>query len=102
MKYILITLLSILFMTVILYYIANLVLHLGIRKRPLILSACCAILLSLVIPKLIVYTNIADTLIILVFASILLAYGVSSYDSRVQQVAHDPPKEGLVYDYEFF
>ena len=87
MEYIIISMLTIFLFTYIVYLIANKLLAIQIHIKSLILCACCALLISLILPRLFVgLFGIAGTLgIILVFAIISSYFIAHAYDNAMQK-----------------
>jgi tetratricopeptide (TPR) repeat protein len=80
-EYIIITILAISATTFIVYKLANSIFGLQIQVRPLILCAGCALLISLVLPRVVVgYAGLAGTFGFLAIFAIIFAYFVAYYD----------------------
>lgn len=83
MEYILITFITILITTIIVYKFGNKVLGLQLRFKPLILCAICALLISLVLPRVVVgFAGIIGTLGFLAVFAVVFAYLVARYDNH--------------------
>lgn len=83
MEYIIITLTAISVTSIIVYKIVNTFGGVKLRLKPLILCAVCAILISIVLPRVIVgFAGLAGTLGILLISSFIFAYFVAYYDDH--------------------
>jgi len=87
MEYIIISTLTIFLFTYIVYLIANKVLAIQIHIKSLILCACCALLISLILPRLFVgFFGIAGTLCIIIVFAIISSYFIAhTYDNAMQK-----------------
>jgi tetratricopeptide (TPR) repeat protein len=86
MQYIIITLLSIVMSTFLIYLLTNQLLNIHLRIKPLVLCACCALLINLVLPRIIIgFTSIAATLIILVIFIFAFAYSIAYYNDKFSE-----------------
>ncbi len=75
MEYVLITLMTISFSTLMVYFFANHVFKMAIRLKPLLICAACAILISVVLPRLAVgMVGLAGTFGILLVCAVIFAY----------------------------
>ncbi|WP_346354246.1 hypothetical protein [Azotosporobacter soli] len=75
MEYVLITLMTISFSTLMVYFFANHVFKIAIRLKPLLICAACAILISVVLPRLAVgMVGLAGTFGILLVCAVIFAY----------------------------
>ncbi|WP_050769563.1 tetratricopeptide repeat protein [Thermosinus carboxydivorans] len=98
MEYILISVLTILVTTFLVYKIANRIFNIPLRKKSLILCAACALFISLVLPRIVAgVTGLLGTLIILALFAVLFAYFIAYYDNHDQSspVAEIPVEKGL-------
>ncbi|HEY3425602.1 MAG TPA: hypothetical protein VGL27_12455 [Negativicutes bacterium] len=94
MEYIIITILAISATTFIVYKLANSIFGLQIQVRPLVLCAGCALLISLVLPRVVVgYAGLAGTFGFLAIFAIIFAYFVAYYDetSKPQPLQDNEP-----------
>lgn len=89
MEYIVISMLTILFFTYIVSIIAHKVLAIPIHIKSLVLCACCALLISLILPRMFVgFAGLSGTLgILIVFAMISSYFIAYYYDGVMQKVA---------------
>ncbi|WP_371370990.1 hypothetical protein [Sporomusa aerivorans] len=90
MEYIIASLVAILIATLIVYKLANNILGLGLRLKPLLLCAVCAMLISLVLPKIVVgFAGLPGTIAVLAVFAVIFAYFVAKYedDSSLQECA---------------
>lgn len=86
MQYIIITLLSIVMSTFLIYLLTNQLLNIHLRIKPLVLCACCALLINLVLPRIIIgFTSIAATLIILVIFIFAFACSIAYYNDKFSE-----------------
>lgn len=83
MQYIIITLLSIVMSTFLIYLLTNQLLNIHLRIKPLVLCACCALLINIVLPRIIIgFTSIAATVLILVIFIFSFAYSIAYYNNK--------------------
>jgi len=83
MQYIIITLLSIMISTFLIYLLANRLLNIHLKIKPLILCASCALLINIVLPRIIIsFASMAATLGILVIFIIAFAYSIAYYNDK--------------------
>jgi tetratricopeptide (TPR) repeat protein len=90
LEYIAITILAITITIFIVYKLANNIFGLGLKLKPLLLCAICALLLSIVIPRIVVgFAGLAGTLGFLAVFAVLFAYFVAYYDeAQDSQMLH--------------
>lgn len=82
MEYIAVTLITISVATFVVYKVANNIFNMQLKPRPIILCACCATLISLVLPRVVVgYAGVLGTLGFLALFAIIFAYYIAYYDS---------------------
>jgi hypothetical protein len=80
-EYILITLSAIAIATFVVYLLANKVFGVRLRMKSLIMCALCALLMSIVLPRIVVsFAGIAGTIAFLAVFAIIFAYFVAYYD----------------------
>lgn len=85
MEYIAISLLAILAITLVIYYLANKVFGVSLRLKSLVLCAACAMFLSMVLPRIVVsFAGLGGTVGLLAFFAVLFAYFVAYYDDPDQ------------------
>lgn len=92
MEYIIASLGAILAATLIVYKLANNIIGIDLRLRPLLLCAVCAMLISLVLPKIVVgFAGLPGTLAVLAIFAVIFAYFVARYEGEpsVQDTAVD-------------
>jgi tetratricopeptide (TPR) repeat protein len=83
MQYIIITLLSIVISTFLIYLLTNRLLNIHLKIKPLVLCACCALLINIVLPRIIIgFASIAATLSILAIFIFAFAYSIAYYNDR--------------------
>lgn len=81
MQYIAITIIAIAITIFIVYKIANSLFGLGLKLKPLILCAFCALFISIVLPRIVVgFAGLAGTIGFLAVFAIIFAYFVAYYD----------------------
>lgn len=81
MEYLIINLLAISIMAVVFYRLANRIFGISIRLKSLLLCAVCAILLSLIIPRIIVgFAGLFGTIALLTVLAISCAFLIAYYD----------------------
>ena len=85
-EYIIASLVAIFIATLIVYKLANNLFGLGLRLKPLLLCAVCAMFISLVLPKIVVgFAGLPGTLAVLAIFSVVFAYFVARYDDEPLQ-----------------
>ncbi|WP_094606346.1 hypothetical protein SPSIL_029120 [Sporomusa silvacetica DSM 10669] len=83
MEYIIASLVAIFIATLIVYKVANNLFGLGLRLKPLLLCAICAMFISLVLPKIVVgFAGLPGTLAVLAIFSVVFAYFVARCDNE--------------------
>ena len=83
MEYIIASLVAILAATLIVYKLANNIFGLGLRLKPLLLCAACAMFISLVLPKIVVgFAGLPGTLAVLAIFAVTFAYFVAKYEDE--------------------
>jgi tetratricopeptide (TPR) repeat protein len=83
MQYIIITLLSIVISTVLIFLLTNRLLNIHLKIKPLVLCACCAFLINIVLPRIIIgFASVAATLGVLVIFIIAFAYSIAYYNDK--------------------
>jgi tetratricopeptide (TPR) repeat protein len=82
MQYIIITLLSIVMSTFLIFLLTNRLLNIRLKIKPLVLCACCAFLINIVLPRIIGFTSIAATLGILGVLIVAFAYSIAYYNDK--------------------
>ncbi len=111
MEFILITFLTISITTIIVYKFANKLFGLQLRLKPLILCAVCAVLISLVLPRVVVgFAGTIGTLGFLVVFAVVFAYFIACYDNSYEShttqsnnpVAAAIPFQGNGFNFEEF
>jgi tetratricopeptide (TPR) repeat protein len=81
-EYIFIMLLAILITTILVFVLANSVLGIHLRWKPLFLCAVCSMVISLVLPHIVVgVAGLAGSLAVLVVFAVVFAYFVAKYDA---------------------
>lgn len=86
MQYIIITLLSIVMSTFLFYLLTNQLLKIHLRIKPLVLCACCAFLINIVLPRIIInFTSMAATILILVIFIFFFAYSIAYYNNKFSE-----------------
>ena len=79
--YIIASFIAIFITTLIVYKVANNIFGLGLRLKPILLCAVCAMLISLVLPKIIVgFAGLPATLAVLAVFAVVFAYFVARYE----------------------
>ncbi|MBP2642235.1 MAG: hypothetical protein H6Q67_122 [Firmicutes bacterium] len=82
MEYIVITLLAISFTSFVVYLLANKVFQISLSLKALLLCAVCALILSIILPRLVVsFAGLAGTVVFLAFFAVIFAYIVAYYDT---------------------
>jgi tetratricopeptide (TPR) repeat protein len=83
--YIIASFIAIFITTLIVYKVANNLFGLGLRLKPILLCAVCAMLISLVLPKIIVgFAGLPATLAVLAVFAVVFAYFVAKYEDLPQ------------------
>ncbi|CQR74373.1 hypothetical protein SOV_24980 [Sporomusa ovata DSM 2662] len=83
MEYIIASSVAIFIATLIVYKVANNLFRLGLRIKPLLLCAVCAMFISLVLPKIVVgFAGLPGTLAVLAIFSVVFAYFVARCDNE--------------------
>lgn len=83
--YIIASFIAIFITTLIVYKVANNLFGLGLHLKPLLLCAVCAMLISLVLPKIIVgFAGLPATLAVLAVFAVVFAYFVARYEDMPQ------------------
>ena len=86
MEYIIASLVAIFIATLIVYKVANNLFGLGLRLKPLLLCAVCAMFISLVLPKIVVgFAGLPGTLAVLAIFAVVFAYFVARCDDESLQ-----------------
>ena len=86
MEYIIASLVAIFIATLIVYKVANNLFGLGLRLKPLLLCAVCAMFISLVLPKIVVgFAGLPGTLAVLAIFAVVFAYFVARCDDEPLQ-----------------
>lgn len=81
MEYIVVTLLAVSLTAFIVYRISNKFFGLNLRLKPIILCAACAILISIVLPRIIVsFAGLIGTMGVMAVFAIIFAYFIAYYD----------------------
>lgn len=82
-EYIIASSVAIFIATLIVYKVANNLFRLGLRIKPLLLCAVCAMFISLVLPKIVVgFAGLPGTLAVLAIFSVVFAYFVARCDNE--------------------
>ena len=85
-EYIIASLVAIFIATLIVYKVANNLFGLGLRLKPLLLCAVCAMFISLVLPKIVVgFAGLPGTLAVLAIFAVVFAYFVARCDDEPLQ-----------------
>ncbi|MBP2635920.1 MAG: hypothetical protein H6Q72_1827 [Firmicutes bacterium] len=85
MGYIIASFIAIFITTLIVYKVGNSLFGLGLRLKPILLCAVCAMLISLVLPKIIVgFAGLPATLAVLAIFAVVFAYFVARYEDMPQ------------------
>lgn len=89
MEYILISMLTIAVFTYIVSIVANKILATPIHMKSLILCACCALLISLILPRMFMgFAGLSGTLVILIAFAMISSYFIAYYyDNAMQKLA---------------
>lgn len=83
MQYIIITLLAMTISAFLIFLLANRVLNIHLKIQPLILCVCCALLINIVFPRIIIgFVGVIETVGILIVLTILFAYSITYYNDR--------------------
>lgn len=86
MEYIVVTLLTVSVSAFIVYRIANKFFGLNLQVKPIILCAACAILISIVLPRVIVsFAGLVGTIGVIAVFAIAFAYFIAYYDDLVEE-----------------
>lgn len=98
MEYIFITMIAIAITTVIVYKLANM-LGIQLRLKPLILCAACALLISLVLPRVVVgFVGLAGTFGFLALFAVVFAYFVARYDDSFEPKGTNDSTEDMAVE----
>jgi len=89
MEYILISMLTIIIFTYIVSIVANKLLATPIHMKSLILCACCALFISLILPRMFIgFAGLGTTLGIIITVAMISSYCIAYYyDNAMQQMA---------------
>lgn len=83
MEYIAITIIAITITIFIVYKIANGLLGLDLKLKPLVLCAFCALFISIILPRIVVgFAGLAGTLGVLAIFAVIFAYFIAYYDEE--------------------
>ncbi|MCE5284729.1 MAG: tetratricopeptide repeat protein [Pelosinus sp.] len=100
MEYIFIIFMTIIITTILVYPLANLVLGIHLRWKPLALCAVCSMVISLVLPHVVVgFAGLAGSMALLAVCAVVFAYFVAKYDAyderklAAQQLAAAPAEQ---------
>ncbi|SFL39496.1 tetratricopeptide repeat protein [Pelosinus propionicus] len=90
MQYIVITSLSIIFSACLLYFLMNKLLNVQLNLKPLILCVCCALLVNIVIPRIIIgFVGVVGTVGTLAFVAIGFAYSIAQYNEKFKMYSKE-------------
>lgn len=82
MQYIIITLLAMIISALLIFLLANR-LNMHLKIKPLILCLCCALLINIVLPRIIIgFAGVIETLGILAIFIIIFAYSITYYNDK--------------------
>lgn len=103
MEYILISMLTITVFTYIVSIIANKILATPIHIKSLVLCACCALLISLILPRMFVgFAGLSGTLGILITFAMISSYFIAYYyDDAMQKTVHKEVTATKIADFSF-
>ncbi len=89
MQYIIITLLAMIISALLVFLLANR-LNMHIKIKPLILCLCCALLINIVLPRIIIgFVGVMETVGILAIFIIIFAYSITYYNDKFSK-QNDP------------
>ena len=88
MEYIVVTLLAVSLTAFIVYRIANRFFGLNLRIKPIVLCAACAIMISIILPRVIVsFAGLLGTVGVMAVFAIIFAYFIAYYDDLATEKA---------------
>ena len=88
MQYIIISMLTIFLFTYVVYIVANKLLSIQIHIKYIFLCACCALIISIILPRLFVgFAGLTGTLSIVFLFALVSSYGIAYYYDHAMQQA---------------
>ena len=90
MEYIVISILATIPMIFLLYIVANKFFHIYLQIKTLLLCAACALLISLMVPRIIIgYTGMLGTMAVIIMLAVIFASYMAYYDDQQEKKQSD-------------
>ncbi|AJQ27639.1 Tetratricopeptide TPR_2 repeat-containing protein [Pelosinus fermentans JBW45] len=96
MQYIIITSLSIVISAYLIYVLTNKLLNIRLNVKPLILCVCCALLVNIILPRIIIgFVGVIGTVGILTIITIVFAFSIAQYNEKFKMYSEENNGESV-------
>lgn len=96
MQYIIITSLSIVISAYLIYVLTNKLLNIQLNVKPLILCVCCALLVNIILPRIIIgFVGVIGTVGILTIITIVFAFSIAQYNEKFKMYSEENNGESV-------
>ena len=96
MQYIIITSLSIVISAYLIYVLTNKLLNIRLNVKPLILCVCCALLVNIILPRIIIgFVGVIGTVGILTIITIVFAFSIAQYNEKFKMYSEENKGESV-------